>query len=86
MRENLWWHMLGPLNFPIQSEANFVRMLEPDFDSESSNQLLIGSSHSKDLTCAARETCRICLCLTLIHTFSILNPQKRKLRNRELLM
>ena len=69
---------------PIRS--HFVGMLESDFDSEASNQLLIGSSHSKDLTCAARETCRICLCLTLIHTFSILNPQKRKLRNRELLM
>ena len=47
MQENLWAHTLGPLNVPIQSEA-VIEVLKPH------KQLLIGSAHSKDLTCAPR--------------------------------
>ena len=35
MRENLWAHMLGPLNVPIQSEA-VIEVSELEFDSETS--------------------------------------------------
>ena len=35
MRENLWAHMLGPLNVLIQSEA-VIEVSELEFDSETS--------------------------------------------------